>query len=85
MSAWLRCSPDHHGVAFLNESKHGYETRDNEIRLSLLKSATSPDPVADQGDLGRLQAIAIMSNCDASALPCYCSRQPDNQIGHKQR
>ena len=33
----------------LNDSKYGYECEHNELRLSLLKSATMPDPVADQG------------------------------------
>ncbi len=46
---WGDLSEGNYGVAVLNDSKYGYETKHNEIRLSLLKSATSPDPVADQG------------------------------------
>ncbi len=46
---WGDLSEGNYGVAILNDSKYGYETKHNEIRLSLLKSATSPDPIADQG------------------------------------
>jgi alpha-mannosidase len=37
------------GLSILNDSKYGYDTRDNLIRLSLLRSPTWPDPHADQG------------------------------------
>ena len=37
------------GVALLNDCKYGYDIRDNVMRLSLIKSATMPDPGADQG------------------------------------
>src|SRR6185437_12344710 len=37
------------GVALLNDSKHGYSCRGNELRLSLLRSPKSPDPEADMG------------------------------------
>ena len=46
---WGDISEGNYGVAVLNDSKYAYETKHNEIRLSLLKSATSPDPHADQG------------------------------------
>jgi alpha-mannosidase len=46
---WGDISEGNYGVAILNDSKYGYETKHNEIRLSLLKSATDPDPQADQG------------------------------------
>lgn len=46
---WGDLSEGNYGVAILNDSKYGYETKHNEIRLSLLKSATEPDPIADQG------------------------------------
>ena len=32
------------GVALLNNCKYGYDIKDNVMRLSLLKSATFPDP-----------------------------------------
>jgi alpha-mannosidase len=38
-----------HGLSLLNESKYGYDARDNVLRLSLLRSPTWPDPETDQG------------------------------------
>ena len=37
------------GVALLNNNKYAYDIRDNVMRLTLLKSATYPDPYADIG------------------------------------
>jgi alpha-mannosidase len=47
---WADLSEGSYGVALLNDSKYGYDVLDNVIRLSLLKSATMPDPDADQGE-----------------------------------
>ncbi len=47
---WADLSEGNYGVALLNDCKYGYDIHDNVIRLSLLKSATSPDPQADQGE-----------------------------------
>ena len=33
-----------YGVSFLNDSKYGYDTHDNVMRLSLLRSPEAPDP-----------------------------------------
>ncbi len=38
-----------HGFSLLNDSKYGYDARDNVLRLSLLRSPTWPDPETDQG------------------------------------
>ena len=38
-----------HGLTLINESKYGYDARDNVLRLTLLRSPTYPDPTADQG------------------------------------
>ncbi len=37
------------GVALLTESTYGYSTDGSELRLSLLRAPTDPDPSADQG------------------------------------
>ena len=37
------------GLALLNDCKYGYATHRNVMRLSLLRSPKSPDPVADMG------------------------------------
>lgn len=39
-----------HGAAVLNDGKYGVNVVDNEIRLTLLKSAMMPDQTADRGD-----------------------------------
>jgi len=38
-----------HGFSLLNDSKYGYDARDNVLRLSLLRSPTWPDAETDQG------------------------------------
>jgi alpha-mannosidase len=38
-----------HGLSLLNDSKYGYDAKGNVLRLSLLRSPTSPDAEADQG------------------------------------
>lgn len=38
-----------YGVSILNDSKYGYDVKDQTIRLTLLKSATHPDYLQDQG------------------------------------
>ena len=47
---WADLSEGNYGVALINDSKYGYDVLDNVMRLSLLKGATMPDPVADQGE-----------------------------------
>ncbi len=47
---WADLSEGNYGVALLNDCKYGYDIHDNVIRLTLLKSATNPDPFADQGE-----------------------------------
>ncbi|MDJ1017497.1 MAG: glycoside hydrolase family 38 C-terminal domain-containing protein [Paracoccaceae bacterium] len=46
---WADLSEGDYGVALLNDCKYGYDIRENVMRLSLIKAATMPDPVADQG------------------------------------
>ncbi|MGB0439516.1 MAG: alpha-mannosidase, partial [Paracoccaceae bacterium] len=46
---WVDLSEPDYGVALLNTGKYGHDVRGGVMRLSLLKSATSPDPTADQG------------------------------------
>jgi alpha-mannosidase len=46
---WADLSEWGYGVALANDSKYGYDVKDNVLRLTLLKSATHPDPDADQG------------------------------------
>ena len=46
---WVDMSEGGYGVSLLNDCKYGHDIHDNVIRLSLLRSPTTPDPEADQG------------------------------------
>jgi len=46
---WADLGDAQHGFSLLNESKYGYDDKDNVLRLSLLRSPTWPDPDADRG------------------------------------
>jgi alpha-mannosidase len=46
---WADLSEGNYGASLLNDCKYGHDTKDNVLRLTLIKSATSPDPDADQG------------------------------------
>ena len=46
---WADLGDAQHGFSLLNESKYGYDDKDNVLRISLLRSPTWPDPEADRG------------------------------------
>ena len=46
---WADLSDSSHGFSLLNDSKYGYDAKDNVLRISLLRSPESPDPHADEG------------------------------------
>jgi len=47
---WADISEGDYGVALLNDCKYGYDIKDGNMRLTLIKSAIHPDPDADQGE-----------------------------------
>jgi alpha-mannosidase len=47
---WADVSKDNYGVSLINNSKYGYDVKDNVMRLSLLRSPKWPDPTADRGE-----------------------------------
>ncbi|MCX7771900.1 MAG: alpha-mannosidase [Clostridia bacterium] len=47
---WADLSEDGYGVSLLNDCKYAYDIKGNVIRLTLLKSATYPNPIADKGE-----------------------------------
>ncbi|SFL45610.1 alpha-mannosidase [Gracilibacillus orientalis] len=47
---WADLSETGYGVSLLNDSKYGYDIKDNIMRLTLLKSSTDPDVKQDQGE-----------------------------------
>lgn len=49
MHKWFDLSEDDYGVAVLNDCKYGGDVKGSNLRLTLIKSATYPDPAADQG------------------------------------
>lgn len=47
---WVDLSDRNYGVSLLNDCKYGHDIKDNVIRISLLKAATHPDHLQDQGE-----------------------------------
>ena len=45
---WADLGDGRHGMSLLNESKYGYDAVGNQLRLTLLRSPTWPDPDADR-------------------------------------
>ncbi|MDR3707507.1 MAG: alpha-mannosidase [Capsulimonadaceae bacterium] len=46
---WADLSESGYGVSLLNDSRYGYDAKENVLRLTLLRSTTYPDPQADRG------------------------------------
>jgi len=46
---WADLSDGNYGISLLNDSKYGHDTEGSLMRLTLLRSPTSPDPQADKG------------------------------------
>jgi len=46
---WADISESGYGVSLLNDSRYGYDAKENVLRMTLLRSTTFPDPHADQG------------------------------------
>jgi alpha-mannosidase len=46
---WADLSEGNYGVSLLNDCKYGHDTKENVMRLTLLRSPIDPDPDADQG------------------------------------
>ncbi len=47
---WADISEPDFGVSLMNDCKYGHDIKDSVMRLTLLKSATMPSPVADFGE-----------------------------------
>jgi alpha-mannosidase len=46
---WVDLSEGDYGVSLMNDCKYGHDIHNNVMRISLLRSSTTPDPEADQG------------------------------------
>lgn len=47
---WIDLSERDYGVSLLNDCKYGHDVREHTMRITLIKSATSPDAKADIGE-----------------------------------
>jgi alpha-mannosidase len=47
---WVDLSEGDYGVSLLNDCKYGHDIHDNVMRITLLRSPTMPDPMADAGE-----------------------------------
>ena len=47
---WADLSEGDYGVSLLNDCKYGHDTKENVMRVSLLRSPIDPDPKADEGE-----------------------------------
>lgn len=57
---WADLSEARYGVSILNESKYGFATCGNLMRLSLLRAPKAPDAHADMGELYFLAPVHIL-------------------------
>lgn len=64
---WADLSENGYGVSILNDSKYGFATAGNMMRLSLLRSPKAPDAHADMGELVTVSRKCY--NADMSARP----------------
>ncbi len=46
---WADLSEPGYGVSLMNDCRYGYDCKENVLRLTLLRSTTNPDPLADKG------------------------------------
>jgi alpha-mannosidase len=46
---WADLGNGSQGLSLINESKYGYDAKDNVLRLTLLRAPMAPDPTADRG------------------------------------
>lgn len=47
---WADLSDETYGVSLLSDCKHGYDSKANQLRLTLLRGSEWPDPEADRGE-----------------------------------
>ncbi len=92
---WADVSEPDYGVALLNDCKYGYSVDDEDLALTLLKSSTYPDPLADQGTHAFTYALlphlgdwrkgdvvhqGYALNCPAEAVPDMAVKQAESLL-----
>ncbi|MCD4753030.1 MAG: hypothetical protein K8R40_08165 [Anaerolineaceae bacterium] len=76
---WADLSEYGFGVSLLNDCKYGHSTKDNIMRLTLLRSPKEPDPIADMGTHHFQYAVMPHAGTlqDAGLIAeGYCFNQP---------
>jgi alpha-mannosidase len=99
MGKWVDISEANFGVAILNNGRHGFDAKDNVIRLSVIRGPWAPDPRADEGHHsfgysiyphsggwreGKVQLQALNFNAPLLALQEPVHQSPQEQWAHKQ-
>ncbi|MBN2354998.1 alpha-mannosidase [candidate division KSB1 bacterium] len=73
-------SEQDYGVALLNDCKYGYKIHENLIELNLLRSPSSPDPEADQGEhiftYSLLPHVGALEDSDVYAEAAQLNQPP---------
>ena len=69
---WADLGDGHHGFSLLNESKYGYDDKNNVLRITLLRSPTWPDPDADRGHHHFSYALYPHAGDWKQALTVWC-------------
>ncbi len=87
---WVDMSENGYGVALLNDGKYGHGTEGSTLTLTLIKSATDPNPEADQGEhhftysllphTGDFREAGVIEESYALNQPLY-ERAVDKQAG----
>ncbi|WP_377504564.1 alpha-mannosidase [Octadecabacter sp. R77987] len=67
---WAQLADRDYAVALLNDCKYGYDVRDTTMRITLIKSSTSPDPQADQGHHAFTYSLLPIPRADPAVLNC---------------
>ena len=78
---WVDISEEGYGAAVMNDCKYGYECIRNEIRLTLLKSATGPDPNADKGV--HIFTYSLLPHTDQLADAEVCLRAHELNVPYR--
>lgn len=71
---WIDVSEGHYGISLLNDCKYGHSVHNGEMALTLIKSGTEPNPVADQ-EMHVFTNMAQRGDRSAGVLPeSACAR-----------
>lgn len=61
---WADLSESDYGVSLLNDCKYGYSCEENDLKITLLKAPTYPNPEADRGHHTFTYSLFAHKSCD---------------------